>query len=53
MDIYASFTKNNNEVLSLMEGVERLNIENLNLNDGMNPVIEPGYAYGSFRGIMF
>ena len=49
-DIYTSFTKNNNKVLSLMEGVDMLNIENLNLNDGMNPVIEPGYAYGSFKG---
>jgi TonB-linked SusC/RagA family outer membrane protein len=49
-DIYTSFTKNNNEVLKLMKGVDRLAVENLNLNDGLTPVIEPGYAYGTFRG---
>jgi TonB-linked SusC/RagA family outer membrane protein len=49
-DIYTSFTKNKSEVVSLREGIERLNLANLNLNDGLTPVIEPGYAYGSFRG---
>jgi hypothetical protein len=49
-DIFASFTKNNNEVLSLMEGVERLSIQSQQVND-VTPIIEPGYAYGSFRGL--
>jgi TonB-linked SusC/RagA family outer membrane protein len=48
-DIFASFTKNNNEVLSLMEGVDRLSISNLGID--ITPTIEPGYAYGSFRGL--
>lgn len=47
-DIFTSFTKNNNEVVSLMEGVERLSIQNLGID--VTPTIEPGYAYGSFRG---
>ncbi len=47
-DIYTSFTKNNNEVISLMTGVERLAIDNLGID--ITPTIEPGYAYGSFRG---
>jgi outer membrane receptor protein involved in Fe transport len=49
-EIYTSFTKNKSEVVSLISGVDRLNLANLNLNDGLTPVIEPGYAYGSFRG---
>jgi TonB-linked SusC/RagA family outer membrane protein len=46
--LFTSFTKNNNEVLSLMEGVDRLSISNLGID--VTPTIEPGYAYGSFRG---
>ena len=34
--------------MSLMEGVDRLSIQNLNID--VTPTIEPGYAYGSFRG---
>lgn len=48
-DIYTSFTRNKNVVLSLMQGVERLNVANPGI--GVTPVIEPGYAYGSFRGL--
>jgi TonB-linked SusC/RagA family outer membrane protein len=47
-DIYTSFTKNTSEVVSLKEGIERLNLANLGID--VTPVIEPGYAYGSFRG---
>jgi TonB-linked SusC/RagA family outer membrane protein len=48
-DLYASFTKNKNKVLSLMEGVDRLAIDNLGI-EGLTPTIEPDYAYGVFRG---
>jgi TonB-linked SusC/RagA family outer membrane protein len=47
-DIFTSFTKNKSEVVSLIAGVDRLNLANLGI--GVTPVIEPGYAYGSFRG---
>jgi TonB-linked SusC/RagA family outer membrane protein len=47
-EIYTSFTKNKSDVVSLISGVERLNLANLGV--GVTPVIEPGYAYGSFRG---
>jgi len=47
-EIYTSFTKNKSEVVSLISGVDRLNLANLGI--GVTPVIEPGYAYGSFRG---
>ena len=47
-EIFTSFTKNKSEVVSLISGVDRLNLANLGI--GLTPVIEPGYAYGSFRG---
>jgi TonB-linked SusC/RagA family outer membrane protein len=47
-EIFASYTKNNNEVLSLKQGIDRLAISNLGID--VTPTIEPGYAYGSFRG---
>jgi TonB-linked SusC/RagA family outer membrane protein len=47
-EIYTSFTKNKSEVVSLRPGIERLNLANLGI--GVTPVIEPGYAYGAFRG---
>jgi TonB-linked SusC/RagA family outer membrane protein len=47
-EIFTSFTKNKSEILSLTSGVDRLNLANLGI--GVTPVIEPGYAYGSFRG---
>jgi hypothetical protein len=48
-NIFTSFTHNKSEVKSLMEGVERLVVEDLSLDD-MQPVLEPGKAYGVFRG---
>ena len=48
-EIFASFTKNNNKVMKLMQGVDRLAIDNLGID--VTPTIEPGYAYGSFRGL--
>jgi TonB-linked SusC/RagA family outer membrane protein len=47
-DIITSFTKNVNRVLELNKDVERLNVASLGID--VTPVIEPGYAYGSFRG---
>lgn len=47
-EIYTSFTKNESEVISLTEGIERLNLADLGI--GITPTIEPGYAYGAFRG---
>ncbi len=47
-EIFTSFTKNKSEVLSLTNGIERLNLADLGI--GVTPVIEPGYAYGAFRG---
>ncbi len=47
-NIYTSFTKNKSEVVSLIPGIERLNLASLGI--GVTPVIEPGYAYGAFRG---
>ena len=47
-EIFTSFTKNKSEILSLTSGVERLSLSDLGI--GITPVIEPGYAYGSFRG---
>jgi TonB-linked SusC/RagA family outer membrane protein len=47
-DINAAFTKNKSEVLSLTEGIERLSLAELGV--GVTPIIEPGYAYGAFRG---
>jgi hypothetical protein len=47
-DIYTSFTKNKNEVTELMAGIDRLAVANLNID--ATPTIEPGYAYGVFRG---
>ncbi|MEI6048145.1 MAG: SusC/RagA family TonB-linked outer membrane protein [Bacteroidota bacterium] len=48
-DIYTSFTKNKSEVMSLRQGVERLNLY-MGGDLGFNSVIEPGYGYGAFRG---
>ncbi len=47
-NIYGTFTKNQNRVMSLMDGVERLAVSNLGID--VTPTIEPGYAYGVFRG---
>ena len=47
-EIFTSFTKNKSEVVSLLEGIDRLNLANLGI--GVTPVIEPGYGYGAFRG---
>ena len=47
-EIYTSFTKNKSEIISLTEGIERLSLADLGI--GVTPIIEPGYAYGSFRG---
>lgn len=47
-DIYSTFTKNKSEVVSLQDGVERINIENLFAE--INPVIEVGQPYGILRG---
>lgn len=46
--IFTSLTKNNNEVLSLIEGVEWLALEELGVD--VTPSIQPGYAMGAFRG---
>lgn len=48
-EIYSSFSKNKNEVVSLTNGVERLPLFNTN-QDGFDPYIEPGYSVGYFRG---
>jgi len=48
-EIYTSFTKNKSEVVSLFEGIERLNLY-MGGDLGFNAVIEPGYGYGAFRG---
>jgi TonB-linked SusC/RagA family outer membrane protein len=48
-EIFTSFTKNKSEVVSLREGIKRLNLP-MGGDIGMNPVIEPGYGYGAFRG---
>jgi TonB-linked SusC/RagA family outer membrane protein len=47
--IYTSFTKNKSEVVSLRQGIERLNLY-MGGDLGFNAVIEPGYGYGAFRG---
>ena len=47
--IFNSFTLNRNKVLSLVDGVERINVRNL-FGGGVTPVIEPGEPYGILRG---
>jgi TonB-linked SusC/RagA family outer membrane protein len=48
-DIYTNFTKNESEVISLLEGVERINIRNL-FGGGIRPVLEVGQPYGALYG---
>lgn len=48
-NIYTNFTKNKNTVISLEDGVERINIRNL-FGGGIRPVLEPGEPYGALRG---
>lgn len=48
-NIYTNFTKNKNTVISLENGVERINIRNL-FGGGIRPVLEPGLPYGTLRG---
>ncbi len=48
-DIYANFTKNESEVIRLLDGVERINIRNL-FGGGIRPVLEVGQPYGALYG---
>jgi len=48
-NIYASFTKNENEVVELIEGVERIFI-GTGLFTNMQPTLEAGRPYGYLRG---
>ncbi len=48
-NIFFNFTKNKNTVLSLEDGVERLNMRNL-FGGGIRPVFEPGKPYGALYG---
>ncbi len=48
-DIYANFTKNDSEVVELLEGVERINIRNL-FGGGIRPVLQVGQPYGALYG---
>ena len=48
-DIYANFTKNESEVIELLEGVDRINIRNL-FGGGIRPVLEVGQPYGALYG---
>lgn len=48
-NIFVNYTKNTNTVISLAEGVTRINIRNL-FGGGIRPVLEPGHPYGSLYG---
>ncbi|MGK7396718.1 MAG: SusC/RagA family TonB-linked outer membrane protein [Candidatus Cyclobacteriaceae bacterium M3_2C_046] len=48
-NIFTTYTQNRNKVLSLVDGVERINVRNL-FGGGITPVIEPGQPYGILRG---
>lgn len=48
-DIFASFTKNNSLVVSLAEGVDRIQLYTGSLS-GPFPTLEPGKPYGILRG---
>lgn len=48
-NIFTSFTRNRNEVLSIVEGLERFDIRNL-ISGSVTAVVEPGQPYGILRG---
>jgi hypothetical protein len=48
-NIFTSFTRNRNQVLSIKEGLDRFNIRNL-IGGSVTPVVEPGQPYGILRG---
>jgi len=50
-NIYTNFTQNKNEVISLIEGMERIFIGTGMFTD-MRPTLEPGMPYGYLRGTM-
>lgn len=48
-NIFTAFTKNENKVEALTEGIERINVRNL-FGGGVTPVLEVGQPYGIFYG---
>ncbi|MDR2814782.1 MAG: SusC/RagA family TonB-linked outer membrane protein [Prevotellaceae bacterium] len=48
-NIYATFTKNVSEVVSLVDGVERITLST-NSTSEPQPTLQPGYPYGFLRG---
>jgi TonB-linked SusC/RagA family outer membrane protein len=47
--IYATFTKNVSEVVSLIDGVERITLSTGSTSEPQ-PTLQPGYPYGFLRG---
>jgi len=48
-EVRGVFTKNDNTVLSLTDGVERIPLDNI--TDEISPYLEPGKPYGYLRGL--
>jgi hypothetical protein len=48
-DIYATFTKNVSEVVSLVDGIERITLSTGSTSEPQ-PTLQPGYPYGYLRG---
>jgi len=48
-DIYATYTKNVSEVISLIEGIEQITLSTGSTSEPQ-PTLKPGYSYGFLRG---
>ncbi len=48
-DIYTTYSKNESEVISLIEGIEQITLPTGSTSEPQ-PTLKPGYAYGFLRG---